>query len=73
MTIRRRRIWLASATALVTILGGAWTGSAQIASDPRLLEAERLTAQGEWDRAIETLTGLIQQIGTAPSLSLIHI
>ena len=67
MTIRRRRIWLASATALVTILGGAWTGSAQIASDPRLLEAERLTAQGEWDRAIETLTGLIQQIGTAPS------
>jgi len=66
MRIRRRRIWLASATALVTILGGAWTASAQIASDPRLLEAERLTAQGEWDRAIETLTQLIQQIGATP-------
>jgi len=66
MRIRRRRIWLAIATALVTILGGTWTGSAQTASDPRLLEAERLTAQGEWDRAIETLTGLIQQIGAVP-------
>jgi tetratricopeptide (TPR) repeat protein len=66
MRIRRRRIWLASATALVTILGFAWTGSAQVASNPRLLEAERLTAQGEWDRAIETLTELIQQIGAAP-------
>jgi tetratricopeptide (TPR) repeat protein len=66
MKIRRRRIWLASATVLVTILGSAWIGSAQNASNPRLLEAERLTTQGEWDRAIETLTELIQQIGAAP-------
>jgi tetratricopeptide (TPR) repeat protein len=66
MRIRRRRIWLASAAALVTILGGAWTGSAQTASDPRLLEAEQLTSQGEWDRAIDKLTELIQQIGAAP-------
>ena len=67
MRVRRRRMWLASATALAVIVGGAWTGSAQVvASDPRLLEADRLTALGEWDRAIETLTELIQQIGAPP-------
>ena len=32
------------------------------APDAQMSEVERLTAEGEWDRAIELLTGVIQQL-----------